>query len=261
MAAILRSAFRAAVLAFSLAEVLIRFYWLRLRLGSRLDLRQRALWLHEACSLIRRRLGFSLDCEGGIPQQGLVVSNHLSYFDILFYSSVMPCVFVAKSDVRRWPVFGLLAQCGGTVFVERDRATGVSRTTAQIADALASEIPVLLFPEGTSSDGSAVLTFYPSLLEPGVRSGARITAAAIGYVAGDCTEKDLCYYGDITFGPHLLEALGRRGIRAQIEFDDEAVAYSERKAAARGSWERVTAMRSKKGALLTHKPADTLTTS
>ena len=254
----LRSVFKTTVLAFSLAEVLVRFLWLRIQLGAKLNIARRAFWLHEACSLIARRLGFRQDCGGRIPQAGLVVSNHLSYLDILFYASAMPCVFVAKSDVRKWPVFGLLAQCGGTIFVERNRATGVSGATAQIAAALAAGIPVLLFPEGTSSDGSTVLPFYPSLLEPGVRSGATITAAAIRYTSDDCAERDLCYYGDITFGPHLLGALGRSGVRAEIQFDREAVVYPDRKSAALKNWERVVAMRSGKVPKLTNKQASSL---
>jgi 1-acyl-sn-glycerol-3-phosphate acyltransferase len=232
-------------LALSLAEVLVRFAWLWLRSGPEIGLSARAHWLHEACALIVRRLGLEEHSSGPIPEHGLVVSNHLSYLDILLFASVMPCVFVAKSDVRRWPVFGLLAHCGGTIFVKRERSTSLTGASQRIEETMAAGIPVLLFPEGTSSDGSTVLRFHPSLLEPAVRLAVDISVAAIRYAAEDCSERDLCYYGDITFGPHLLEVLGRRGTRGMIRFGMESAVYSDRKVAARDCWERVMMLRSR----------------
>jgi 1-acyl-sn-glycerol-3-phosphate acyltransferase len=240
---IIRSLRRSGVLAFSLAEVLLRFWLTRLHCGSALTLRQRALWLHDACALILRRLGMEVQTSGELPRRGLVVSNHLSYLDILFYAATMPCVFVAKSDVRSWPVFGVLAQCGGTIFVKRERSTAVAETARQIEDALREEIPVLLFPEGTSSDGSSVLPFYPSLLEPALQSGAEMTAAAVRYRIDGAEERDLCYYGDITFGPHLVKMLGMGRVRGELCFDSEAHTWPDRKMAARALREKVTAMR------------------
>jgi 1-acyl-sn-glycerol-3-phosphate acyltransferase len=184
-----------------------------------------------------------VQCIGHLPEQGLVVSNHLSYLDILFYAALMPCIFVAKSDVRSWPVFGLLARCGGTIFVKRERTSGVGDTTRQMTEALAASIPILLFPEGTSTDGSEVLRFHPSLLEPAMRSNARITVAAIGYRIADAEERDLCYYGDDTFGPHLVRSLGMRDIRGEIRFQHESPTWTDRKSAARELHREVTAMR------------------
>lgn len=193
--------------------------------------------------MILRRLGMCVGCSGQLPEQGLIVSNHLSYLDVLFYAALMPCVFVSKSDVRSWPVFGLLAQCGGTIFVRRERSAGVADTARQMADALAAKVPILLFPEGTSSDGSDVLPFYPSLLEPALQSGTKMTAAAIRYWMADAQERELCYYGDITFGPHLLKTLGMSRIQGEIRFDIETQAWPNRKTAARELREKVTMMR------------------
>ena len=172
-----------------------------------------------------------------------MVSNHLSYLDIVVYAATMPCVFVAKSDVRRWPIFGFLAHCGGTVFIDRQSRTNTETAARQIRDALEAGVVVLLFPEGTSTDGSVVLRFHPSLLEPAIQCGAAIAPAAIAYDLPGGEERDLCYYGDVRFVPHLFTTLGRSGISAAIEFHPERESYGERKAAALALREKVEAMR------------------
>lgn len=216
---------------------------LRLRYGSRLELWQRARWLHGACTIILRRIGVDVECRGSRPLQGLVVSNHLSYLDIAVFAAVMPCVFVSKSEVRQWPAFGFLARCGGTIFIDRQSRASTDEAAAEMAKALGAGVAVLLFPEGTSTDGSEVLRFHPPLLEPAIRLHAEVTPAAIGYRTEDGEERDLCYYGDIHFAPHLLGSLGRRGTVARVEFHPDRAVYAERKAAALELRKKVVAMR------------------
>jgi len=199
-----RSVWLAFVLTLSLLDVLARFALLRLWHGSALSLGQRANWLHNACRIIVGRLSMQVTVSGSLPTGGLVVSNHLSYLDILFYASVMPCIFVSKSEVLSWPLFGILARCGGTIFVERSRAHGVDETAREIADALTAGVPVVLFPEGTSTDGSTVLPLRTALLQPAIATRSPILPAAISYLLSDGVEADLCYYGEITFLPHLF---------------------------------------------------------
>ena len=92
----------------------MRYGLLRLR-QPRLTLAERAEWMRASCALVLRRLAISLSVEGPAPKPGLIVSNHLSYLDILLHAAAVPCIFVAKTEVRKWPAFGLLAQCGGTI--------------------------------------------------------------------------------------------------------------------------------------------------
>ncbi len=87
---------------------------------------------------------------GGSEGRGLTVSNHLTYLDILVYGAARPFLFVAKSEVRRWPLLGTLASLGGTIFVDRGRSLQVAQASRQIEQGLRDGIPVLLFPEGTS---------------------------------------------------------------------------------------------------------------
>jgi len=194
--------------------------------------------------MVLRRLGFTLRVKGESPGQGLLVSNHLSYLDILVYGATLPCVFVSKQEVRSWPMLGLLAALGGTVFIDRTRAASAAAAAVRIERLLADGVVVLVFPEGTSSDGSSVLRFYPFLFEPAIRGAAPVSVAAIGYSAApDAAEKDLCYYGDIRFGPHLVETLQLREIRATIQFGATIQGYADRKAAAASTREAVAALR------------------
>ena len=108
-----------------------------------------------------RILGIKLDIRGTPPAQGpvLIASNHVSWLDIVILSAVAPLSFVAKREVNGWPFFGSLARLQRTVFVDRDRrhATGNSRT--EMRERLKSGDILVLFPEGTSSDGHMVLPF------------------------------------------------------------------------------------------------------
>ncbi len=184
-----------------------------------------------------------LESRGGRPSQGVVCSNHLSYLDILVYAAIVPCVFVSKHEIGRWPVFGFFARCGGTIFLDRRSRFSAERATREIAGVLNAGVPVLLFPEGTSTDGTSVQRFHPTLLEPAVELGLEITAAAIGYRAQGSEERDLCFYGDAPFLPHLLRTLSLEGIAAETEFHPDRNIYSERKTAALELREQTNAMR------------------
>ena len=165
----------------------------------------RAAWLSRSSRRHLKIFGYSASVAGEIPKAGLLVSNHMSYLDILAICSAAPAVFVSKADVRRWPLFGWLAALGGTVFIERERRTHVGEVNREIEDALAGGALVVVFPEGTSSDGTDVLPFRASLLEPALRGGHEITTAWLHYELTDGDAKqEVCYWGDHTFFPHLI---------------------------------------------------------
>ena len=163
--------------------------------------------------------------------------------DIAVYAAAMPGVFVSKREVKRWPAIGTLAGCAGTIFLDRQKRASVDAVARQMAGALGQDIPVFLFPEGTSTDGSTVLRFHPTLMGPAVEMQRQIAAAAIAYRADGVQERELCWYGDANFLPHLWRLLGRTGIVAEVEFFPEATVYSQRKAAAQDVQEKVEAMR------------------
>lgn len=195
--------------------------------------------------MILRRLGIRTTSRGQRPAQGLICSNHLSYLDILVYAATLPCVFVSKREVERWPMIGWFARAGGTVFVDRHSRADTGEAARQIASVLETGVPVLLFPEGTSTDGSAVQRFHPSLLEPAVQLGGEMTAAAIGYRARGVQEQEICWYGDAAFTPHLLRTMTREDIAAEVEFYPDPVVRADRKAAALELREQVQALRTR----------------
>ncbi|MEW6159061.1 MAG: lysophospholipid acyltransferase family protein [Verrucomicrobiota bacterium] len=178
-----------------------------------------AQWLQQCCG--RLLPVFAIECKvsGPRPHRGMLVANHLSYLDVIILGAVAPTVFVAKSDLRRWPVFGQFARMAGTIFVERHRRTGTSRCHLEIERTLESDVVLALFPEGTSSDGRTVLPFKSALLEPVVATHYPLFAAGLRYTieSGDCSE-EICYWGEMTFLPHLLNLLGQEKIFASIRF-------------------------------------------
>jgi len=198
------------------------------------DLWEREEWLTDACRGVLASLSVTVSAEGSMPQRGLIVSNHLSYLDILCYSSIAPCIFVSKSEVRGWPVFGRLATNGGTIYVDRKSRTDTGRVANEIEDALRSGIRVVLYPEGTSTGGDTVLPFHAPLLESAIRAGAVITPAAIAYKMehGD-PRQDVCYWGDMTFATHFLGLLGKGKVHARIVFGKSREGLEDRKTAAR----------------------------
>jgi 1-acyl-sn-glycerol-3-phosphate acyltransferase len=227
-----RSAWRTMLFLLSLLQIAAGFARMRMQSGSAPTARQRAEWLHCASILLLRRLGMTASAAGPLPQHGLLVSNHLGYLDVLVFAAAVPCVFVSKAEVRSWPILGPLTAMAGTIFIDRRSQAGAAEVTERIRELLECDVPVLLFPEGTSSDGAGVLRFHPSLFESAIRAGAPITAASVTYAAPGVEERELCYYGDDQFAVHLWQTLGRAGIHAVARFAADSRVYPDRKTAA-----------------------------
>jgi len=205
----------------------------------------RARWLHRWCRIACYVLGMTVQTNGRMPRSGLLVSNHLSYLDIIVISSLKPCVFVAKTDVANWPLFGWLARAAGTIFSDRRRRLAAPAAAHEISNAINAGNLVVLYPEGTSSDGTTVLPFKSALLEPGVRSHCGIFPAAIDYdVADGSVANEICYWRDMTLVPHLLNLFTKRGITANFAVGSSVARHSHRKKLACELHRRVIALRS-----------------
>jgi len=236
----LRRLRRAVALAIVLLICIFRYWHARLR--GPMTQERRALWLQQATRDVLASLGITYSVEGEPPGRGLVVANHLSYLDILIISAAMPCFFVAKSEVDRWPFFGKAARSGGTLFLDRESLASANDVAHKMRERLELPVPVLQFPEGTSTDGTQVLRFHSRLIDPATEMGAPVTAAAIRYVIEDAPERALCWYGDEAFLTHLWKVLGVRHFSAVLKFGRPRN-YSDRRAAAERTHEEVTAMR------------------
>jgi lyso-ornithine lipid O-acyltransferase len=171
------------------------------------------------------------------------VSNHLSYLDVLAYASISPCLFVAKREVQGWPVFGSFATMAGTIYVDRERGAANRGAVALMDKVLSAGVPVVLFPEGTSSDGQSVLRFHSRFFEPAVRGNALVTAAAIGYSSRTAEEAALAYHGKDVFGSHLVRTLGQGHLEARVAFAPAGARYADRKEAARATQAEVELLR------------------
>lgn len=194
----------------------------------------RARWLQRSSRRALRVFNLDWRVGGDIPQRGLLIANHLSYLDIAVLSAITPATFVAKREVKSWPVFGGFARLAGTIFVHREKRSDVGRTAAEMQAALNDGALLALFPEGTSSDGETVLPFKSALLEPAVQARQPLLAGCFAYALADGSVPDeVCYWGDMTLLPHILNLLGKRKISAQVAFAQIAENGSDRKQLAR----------------------------
>jgi 1-acyl-sn-glycerol-3-phosphate acyltransferase len=237
----LRAVRRAVALGFTLALCVVRFWLGHLR--GPMTLERRALWLRDSARMVMRSMGIQLRVEGTPPTHGMVVANHLSYLDIVFLSAPMPCFFVAKAEIDRWPFFGKAARTGGTIFLDRASRASAETVVRTISERLALPVPILLFPEGTTTDGSHMLPFRTRLIDPVTKAGAPIIAACVRYVLEDGTpERELCWYGNAAFLPHLWKVLGSAGFHAEVRFGEPRV-YPDRRMAADVTHAEIAAMR------------------
>jgi 1-acyl-sn-glycerol-3-phosphate acyltransferase len=243
-----RAAWRGTLLVISLSICFLRFGWVRLMAalrGRQVSPFERAEWMQFCGRWVLAALGINYRVEGGLPQGAtVIVANHLSYLDIVIASAAAPCVFVAKRDVAEWPVFGILARLGGTIFLDRESRVSAWDAADAMVSRLRQGVPVMFFPEGTSTDGSDMLRFHSTLFAAAIETGRPVTPAAIFYEphGAGIAERDVCWFGDDTFLPHLLQVLGLRGFTAVVRFETPEV-YPDRRTAAWRSHDAVEGTR------------------
>lgn len=169
----------------------------------------------------------------------LFVSNHVSWIDILVIGSILPVAFVAKREVASWPLIGITAKLQRTVFVDRTRRHRTGETIGDMVRRLASGTPVVLFAEGTSSDGNRVLPFRSSLMgtvnEIGEHAARNIAVQpmAVGYTAqhgipmGRQHRPLVAWYGDLDFMPHIRDFIAYGAVDAVVSYGDPVAIDSE----------------------------------
>jgi 1-acyl-sn-glycerol-3-phosphate acyltransferase len=215
----IRSAGRSCWFLWEVGVIILNYFLTAARAPKGAERLARAAWLSRSSRRHLKIFGYSATVSGPVPQKGLLICNHLGYLDVLAISSVTPAVFVSKSEVRRWPLFGWFAAIAGTVFVDRARRTHVGAVNREIEAALAAGALVVVFAEGTSSDGSLVRPFHTSLLEPAASGDHEISAGWLHYELEDGdARQEVCYWGDHSFFPHMLNLLGKKSIHATLRF-------------------------------------------
>lgn len=197
-------------------------------------------WAKTAASI----LGVKVAVRGARPSLPfLLVSNHLSYVDVLVFASQLRCVFVARGDVARWPVIGSLCRGVGTIFINRQNRSDVTRVNGLIDQAQRDGRGVVLFAEGTSTRGDGMLPFKSSLLEPAARANLPVAYAAISYrtLEGEKpAHLSVCWWGEMTFVKHVIGLMYLTEIHATVGFGAEPIQASNRKVLAEKLWTAVS---------------------
>lgn len=209
----------------------------------------RADWLHRFAASALHGLGVEIEATGEFPTHGAMISNHLSYLDIIVFAALHPCVFVSKAEVASYPVLGWMTTMAGTVYVARGHGGSAMKAREGLEAVLNAGLPVVFFPEGTTSDGSGLLKFHSGLLAQVLSFSAPVTAAHICYSIDPengsevKVSEQVCYWGDVVLLPHIFRFLGLRGVRAQVRFALRPIEFSgdasHRKRAAREGWAAV----------------------
>lgn len=203
------------------------------------------------CRMACRTLGIRVTWQGDPPSErpALLLSNHVSWTDVLAFGSIAPVCFLARHDVATWPAIGVLARLFGTLFIERGRLRRIPAVNTEIAARMRAGELVGFFPEATTGDGTRLKPFHAAhvasardLLRAEPRLGAvTLAPAAIVYARrrglplGRDQRARVAWYGDTEFAPHLLELVRDGGAECRITFLPP-VSYdrtSDRKAVAR----------------------------
>lgn len=156
------------------------------------------------------------DSHANSPQ--LLVANHVSWLDVLVIQSLCPSVFVAKSEVRAWPVIGAIAKACGVVFVDRGSPSSARKMVDDVSNALHHGYCVAGFPEGTSSEGLAVGVFHANLFEAAITRRMDVQPVALRYVHPHTRQhcNKAAFVGDLNFVGSLHQVMTAQGIEVQV---------------------------------------------
>ncbi len=180
------------------------------------------------CQLGLKIMGVTVTRKGRF-QEGtnyLIVSNHLSYLDILLISSHLPSCFVTSVEVKHAPFLGLITKWAGCIFVERRNKDNIMLEIAEMTEALSEGLNIVIFPEATSTNGQGVLRFRCPLYNSAIAAQRQILPICLNYkkIDGENLNKEnrdkVFWYGSMEFFPHLVGLMKLKTIEVEIEFLD-----------------------------------------
>jgi 1-acyl-sn-glycerol-3-phosphate acyltransferase len=179
----------------------------------------RRLWLKQRWSRqLLDILGIRLDAKlAGFAPGNLIVANHISWLDIHALNAALPMAFVAKSELRRWPLVGWLATNTDTIFLRRGSPGDARLVNAEIGAMLKAGKDVAIFPEGTSTDGTQILNFHSALFQAAVDTGRAVQPVALSYYdAVGRRSLAPAYWGDVTMGECFAAILACRSLTVRL---------------------------------------------
>lgn len=188
--------------------------------------------------------GMSIEVIGTPPRPPFfLVSNHLSYVDIGALRAAVTAIFVAKSDIKDWFLAGRLVRDMGNIFIDRTNRRDIPRAGAEIIAKLNEGEGVIVFPEGTSSEGEEVLPFNSSFFEFAAKSDIPVSYVSVSYRTpeGEPTASEaICWWDDTSFLAHMFRLFSVSGFTAVLNFGSEPVLNTDRKALANTLHEKIS---------------------
>lgn len=165
-----------------------------------------------------RIIGLELHVSGDLPADtGLLVSNHISWMDIPVVGAVLPSLFLSKVEVKNWPLIGWIASKNGTVFIARGKHGAASQATADLGYALENHVNVLLFPEGTTTDGTHLRNFHPRLYAAAISSERPVIPVTLRYEDTDGNlHTSVPFVDNQSFMGNLWQVLGNKRIIVKV---------------------------------------------
>ncbi|OUL99728.1 lysophospholipid acyltransferase family protein [Variovorax sp. JS1663] len=174
-------------------------------------------------------MGIRLEVRGTPPAQGpvLMVSNHVSWLDILTIHAARHVRFVSKANVQRWPLIGTLSNGAGSLYIERERRRDALRVVHHMTEALGKGDVIAVFPEGTTGDGSTLLPFHANLLQAAISSGAPVQPAALRFAdaASGATSLAPRYIGADNLWVSLWRVLKAPPLLAIVHFGEPQASW------------------------------------
>ena len=170
-------------------------------------------WLKVFSSIMK----LSVIREGELPKDGaLLISNHISWLDIIVIGQYLPVYFVAKSDISSWPIIGYLSRQGGTIFIRRGNKKSIKETTEKMIWVLKQNSNIVAFPEGTTTSGNEVLSFHASLFQPALLTKSVIQPVVIQY--DGAAKHQAPFIGEDDFVRHLIKMLCLDKVEVRLSF-------------------------------------------
>lgn len=207
----------------AIAHALAGWWTIRIRF-PRLSPAEREQHVQQWAERMLNLMGVRLTVLGTPPTQGpvLVVSNHLSWLDILAIHAARHVRFVSKAGVGQWPLIGTLSTGAGTLYIERERRRDAVRVVHHMTEALRAGDVIAVFPEGTTSDGGGLLPFHANLLQAAISAGAPVQPAALRFADATSGETSHAprYIGDDNLVSSLWATLKAPPLLAIVRFGE-----------------------------------------
>jgi 1-acyl-sn-glycerol-3-phosphate acyltransferase len=177
-------------------------------------------WIKRWSIWVARTLGLKMTVQGQIDpsiRSALIVANHSSWLDIVVINSIQPSAFIAKAEIEKWPVVGLLVARSGTLFIERGKRHAVHKVLKDAVERLKEQRFVAVFPEGTTNDGTKLLPFHGNLMEAAIRAEVPVQPLAIAYRNSQNTlAESVAFVGETTFVSSMFRVLADDDLRVFI---------------------------------------------